>query len=191
MRLTRSVAPSGVPVTLEAAKLFCRVDSDEHDATITELVDAATNYLDGPDGILGRAILTQTWLLELTEWPTSLGLPIEPVTGVLVTYFDAGGVEQTLTAENYELINQPGAKTELCWVSGAVLPALDNVEFPVRLTITAGFGDADAVPSPIKVAIKMLAANWFETPESVVVGSSATKLPRGVDALLARWRVLV
>ena len=63
----RTVAPSETPVTLADAKAHLRVDHGDEDTLIGALVSAATEYLDGWDGILGRCLVTQTWTLERDE----------------------------------------------------------------------------------------------------------------------------
>lgn len=63
----RTVAPAETPVTLTEAKAHLRVDFDDDDTLIASLVNAATDYLDGWDGILARCLVTQTWTLERDE----------------------------------------------------------------------------------------------------------------------------
>lgn len=192
MRLTRTTEPQELPVDLAAAKLHCRVDGEKEDSLIQGLLSAATEYLDGPAGILGRAIVSQEWLLELESWPAGLTLPIEPVQSVSITYVDADGVEQTLDTETFDLI-QSGASqpTRLVVTEGAILPQLGTGIYPVKIAITAGFGDAAAVPKSIQTAIYMLVAHWHEHRQPVVVGEAVSDVPMAVSALLARWRVVV
>ena len=63
--------------------------------------------------------------------------------------------------------------------------------YPVKITITAGFGAADDVDEGLKVAIKMLVGHWYDNRETVVMGMSAIELPMAVSALLARYRVML
>lgn len=191
MRLTLETAPSTAPVDLASAKHHCRVSGDVHDAAIEAFIATATDYLDGPSGILGRAIMPQTWLLELSDWSDSLVLPIEPIRAVTVTYFDADGVEQTLDPTSYELSAWPSRATELRLRSGVVRPELSAAEYPVRISMAAGYEDADAVPWPLKTAILMLVAHWRLTAESVIVGTGAIETPHGFDMLIARYRRFV
>lgn len=192
MRLTRTTEPNELPVDLAAAKLHCRVDSDVEDDVINGLIAAATEYLDGPAGVLGRALVSQEWLLELAAWPNGLTLPIEPVQSVSITYIDTDGVEQSLDAATFELV-QPGASqpTHLVLTERAALPQLGSGLYPVKISITAGFGGAAAVPQGIQTAIYMLVAHWYEHRQPVVVGEAVSDVPMAVSALLARWRVVL
>jgi len=193
MRLTLTTAAAELPVSVADAKKHCRVEEDdtEDDLLIEGLIGAATGFLDGPSGILGRAIITQVWLLELPSFPTSICLPLEPVQSVEVSYLDGDGAEQDLAAETYELVPRPSRKTRMIQIDGSTLPALHSSSFPVRISMTAGFGAAADVPPDLLVAIKMLVAFWYEHREALVPSNGLVGLPLPVSALLARWRILL
>lgn len=63
----RIIAPAELPVMLSDAKAHLRVDFDDDDFLIGSMVNAATDYLDGWNGILGRCLVTQTWTIERDE----------------------------------------------------------------------------------------------------------------------------
>ncbi|HDZ80729.1 MAG TPA: hypothetical protein ENH56_05725 [Roseobacter sp.] len=191
MRLTRIIEPTELPVSLEEVKLHCRVDHNDEDTLLTSLIAAATDYLDGPSGILGRAIINQEWLIELDEWPIYLVLPIEPIQTVLVKYNNEAGIETTIAGSDIILINNPSARSILEWVDGFSFPKLNASRYPIGITLSAGFGAAAEIPESIKVAIQMIVGNWYENREATVVGMSVVDLPMAVNALLARWRVLL
>jgi len=191
MRLTRTVDPAELPVSLEEAKQYCRVNHDDENSLIESLLAAAVGYLDGPSGILGRAIIEQEWLLELDAWPNRLALPIEPVTNVAVSYINTSGTETTVPENQLVITDAPSARTVLEWVDGIQAPELKNARYPVKVTITAGFGAAADVDEGLKVAIKMLVGHWYDNRETVVMGMSVVELPMAVSALLARYRVML
>ncbi|GLO78495.1 head-tail connector protein [Sulfitobacter pontiacus] len=191
MRLTRTVDPAELPVSLEEAKQYCRVDHDDENSLIESLIAAAVGYLDGPSGILGRAIVEQEWLLELDAWPNRLALPIEPVTNVAVNYINTSGTETTVPENQLVITDAPSARTVLEWVDGFQAPELNNARYPVKIMITAGFGAAADVDEGLKVAIKMLVGHWYDNRETVVMGMSVIELPMAVSALLARYRVML
>mgnify|MGYP003625612199 CR=1 FL=1 len=163
MRLTRTVAPAELPVSLEEAKQYCRVEHDDENLLIESLIVAPVDYLDGPSGIRGRAIIEQQWLLELDAWPSRLALPIEPVSTVTVQYLDKLGAETDVPENQLVIIDAPSARTVLEWVDGFQAPELSDTRYPVKITITAGF----------------------------VLGMSVAELPMAVNALLARYRVML
>lgn len=190
MRLTLITPPSAEPVTLDEAKKQCRVDSDEDDLVISGMISAAVSYLDGPSGVYGRAIMPQVWQLDLPGWTDAITLPVEPVRSVSVTYTDPDGAAQTMPSSSYLLSTWPSFATEWRFVSGAARPALIDSEYPVSITINAGFADAAAVPPELKAAMLMMIGTLYENRESVVVGTIASVLPLGFDALIAGRRLV-
>jgi len=58
-----------------------------------------------------------------------------------------------------------------------------------EVDFTAGYGDeADDVPGPIRHALKLLVAHWFERREVVVLGLGAQEVPATVAGLLLPYR---
>lgn len=183
MRLTQISAPTESPVTLDDIKAFARVDSAHEDSVLQAHIEAAVNLLDGPTGILGRAIVTQTWLLELPAWPASLVIPVEPVQSVSVSYLDADGVERTVDAGAYYISAYPGQAPVLHWATSWSAPALaQDGTFPVRLEIVAGFGPASSVPAALAQAIMMMVTHWFDNRDL------SGQIPLTASAMLARYR---
>jgi uncharacterized phiE125 gp8 family phage protein len=59
----------------------------------------------------------------------------------------------------------------------------------IEIAFTAGFGaTAEDVPMPIRLAIKMLVAHWYEMREPVLAGEAGNALPLGVASLIAPYR---
>ena len=70
--------PADPVVSLDEAKLHLRVDGDDENMLIQGFIDAAVAYLDGADGVLGRALAPQEW--EVTFCGSKAGdLPLVPV----------------------------------------------------------------------------------------------------------------
>lgn len=184
MILTRTVAPASLPITLDEAKAQVRVTGSDEDTLLTARIAAATDHLDGPTGILGRAILQQTWTVDFSEWDDPLYLPIEPVQSVAVTYTSAAGTTLTLADTEYDVLRSAGEAPSLRPKFGGAWPELGSARLPVRVTVVAGEATA---PEDIKAAIKMLVAHWYEHREAVGAGAMQ-ELPLAVGALLARHR---
>ena len=55
------------------------------------------------------------------------------------------------------------------------------------IDFTAGYADAAAVPEPMKLAVKALAAHWYENREEAGVDRFHTS-PQSLNALMAPWR---
>lgn len=68
-------APTADVVTLADMKAYLRVDYDDEDALIAQLIAAAVAYLDGWGGILGRCIMPQTWAFDATAGDVESPMP--------------------------------------------------------------------------------------------------------------------
>ena len=110
--LTLITPPPVAPLTLAEAKLHLRLDTNEEDTLVTLLIDAATSYVDGPTGFLGRALVDQTWDLVLDTFPTNeIKIPLPPLIEVVaLNYFGTDGIEVTMnpTAYTVDNVNEPG-----------------------------------------------------------------------------------
>lgn len=148
----RTSAPADTPVSLIEVKARCSVESNDRDAELQLLLDDAVSYLDGWTGILGRAMVTQTWRQEFCGFTSCLRLPVGPVASVTsVAYYDADNAAQTLADTVYVLRTDAlGAyldlKTDQSWPSSY---ARDDA---VSVTYVAGTAAA-AVPAALKSAI--------------------------------------
>ena len=79
LRAELVIPPVDAVVSLTEAKAHLRVSHDDEDAEIAAMVDAATAYLDGLDGVLGRALGQQTWRAVFQAGSCTDRLPIGPV----------------------------------------------------------------------------------------------------------------
>ena len=180
-------APATLPVTLAEAKAQCRVDHSDEDALLNRLIGAATAYLDGRTGILGRCLITQTWELVLDGFPAdAIEIPLGPVQSVVsVTYVDTAGGTQTVAASDYYVDTSSlsaWVAPEITWPQTLQAPNVMRVQF------VAGYGAAPAnVPEPIRHAILLLVGHWYQHRETVSPGPTAS-VPMAFDALIAPFR---
>ncbi len=81
MSLIRITPPATEPISLEDARRRLHEDAlgappvSPHDPDISAMIKAAREYLDGSSGILGRALVEQTWELRLDQFPGCWGWP--------------------------------------------------------------------------------------------------------------------
>lgn len=191
MTLKLITEPSVEPLTLDQARLHCRVDPDytTEDATLTALIIAARRMAEHE---LGRALVTQTWEEIYDEFPPSEIELTKP--GVLsivsVKYLDTDGVQQTIDSANYTLDAEtlPGYVHP---VVGYSWPSTIDSANAVRVRFTCGYGPAATdVPGEIVAWIKMQLSALWENRKGWVEGVSVTPLPnRFIDSLLDRERV--
>lgn len=161
-----------------------RVEGNHDDALITGLVAAATDHLDGWSGVLGRALVTQTWQQDFAGFGC-MRLRLDPVASIAgIDYFDAENQQRELAAETYALrVDQRGAYVDLA-VNGIWPQTFMRVD-AVSVRYVAGSGVAD-VPAAIKVAIMLMVATWYNNPEGVS-DTAGVELPHAARALIAPY----
>lgn len=189
-RPVRISAPAATPLALSDIKAHLRVDHSDEDSYLTMLIDAATTLLDGPEGELGIALVTQTWRHDFPGWcDGELRLTMPGASSVSVAYTDTAGASQTLASTEYQVV-EDGRGAVIIPASGKTWPALADVATPVKVTATHGFGNAAAVPGAIKQAMCLIIGDWYETRQTAVYGVNIHKVPMfgEVDRLISRYR---
>lgn len=177
----RTVAPAELSVSLAEAKAHLRVDHGDQDYLIAAQIKAATAYLDGYSGILGRALVTQTWRQDFAGFAERLTLSVSPVIAIVsLSYFDTGNVQQTMDAGVNDLFaDARGAHVAL--QSGQFWPGTYPRADAVSVTFTAGYGSAADVPEPIRQAILLIVQRLFDGANT----SIDVAIDRTVHALIA------
>jgi uncharacterized phiE125 gp8 family phage protein len=163
-------------------------------ATADQVIAAVTSHLDGRDGILGRALMPQTWELQLDRFPSSeeILLPLSPVISIdSIKYTDADGVEQTFSASNYSLSLETNWRPRVILGYDQSWPGTRSVQEAVRVRFQAGYAsgnspeDTTGMPSTLKQALLLLIGHFFENREAVVTGLTVAELPMGIRMMLA------
>jgi len=217
MPLYPVTSPSQVVVPLDDMKKHLNVDHTDDDTYIAALTAAVTQHLDGRDGRLGRALVSQTWDYALDNFCCAgsyygssrtyfdgsfrglprIEIPLAPLLSVeSVKYYDTGGIQQTLDPTNYSVIGIGGASLG-CVVlnSGVSWPAISVRPESVVLRFSAGYLDTSnsppvgEVPAPIVAAIKLFTATLYESRENVVIGETVLELPWAAEALIRPYRI--
>lgn len=186
--IERVSAPVASLVSTADAKAHMRVDASDDDTLIGGLVLAAVSMIDG-DGLLGRALITQDWAQWVPQSPGWVRLHIGPFQSLVsVQYYDADGVLQTATLEDFEA--RKDGDTVICKPKAArAWPTTEARADAIKITYRAGFGDAPTdVPDELILAAKMLAAHLYENREATISDRLAS-VPFGFDDLIGRHRV--
>jgi uncharacterized phiE125 gp8 family phage protein len=182
-------APASEPVSLPDAKLFLRVEHDDDDDLIAALIAAARVQVEAQTR---RALITQTWRLVRDVWPAAGVLPILPVPLREVTaigVYDADGMIHTLDVDDFH-VDAISAPAMLAFQRGVPL-APGRLNSGIEIDIDVGYGDdAEAVPAPLRQAIRLLVAHWYENRRIIAGSGEVASLPASVSALIASFRVL-
>lgn len=172
---TLITTPIDTPVTLAEAKAHLRVDYADDDAMIGAIISAAVAHLDGFTGILGRALMPQTWSQEYAGFTGDLVLPFGPIISVSSVAYDGN------TFDDYRLLAD-GRGPFLRVNDGESWPSTSE---PVVVTFQAGYADAASVPSPIKSAILLHIGTLYEYRETLAEKVSPSM---AYEALLSPYR---
>lgn len=188
MTLVMTSGPLAEPVSVADAKAHMRVDSTAEDALIASLIVTSRLHI---EAALGLALLTQAWSYFVDAWPRSREsvLPLKPVqTVATVRVWAQDGTSQTLAAETYTLDGE-GMPPRLVLSRSAAPPAPGRSASGIEIAFSAGFGDAGIdVPAPIRQALLLLVAHWFENREPNRIGAADSEIPHMISTLLAPYR---
>ena len=164
MWLNQNTAPSGAPITIAEAKAHCKVDAPDDDVLITGMIAAVTQHLDGRRGYLGRCLLTQSWEYRIHGFPRCdpIEIPLPPLASVgSVKYIDDAGILQTLASDQY-VVDTATYHGQIRRAYNVIWPTTRCEDYAVQIAFTAGFGDAAAVPQPIKSAMLMIIEQLYD-----------------------------
>lgn len=144
--------PAEEPVTLAEAKAFMRITSTAEDALITSMIVVAREAI---ELYTGQYFVVRTVQgdfdsvfysgTERYPWIKIRRAPLNTVTSVQVSISD------TFTDESYQIKKHTHGFSRLLFDD--LSTSLDDIPYPLQVVFTAGYGDADAVPETIKMAI--------------------------------------
>lgn len=185
---TRITAPAVLPVSVEEAKSHGWIDHPDDDVLLGLLVGAAVDHLDGYPGILGRALIHQTWEQKFRGWQSQFTLPMPMCSDVSVQYLDLAGDTQTVALALLE-VTERHTGTVVRIKEGFVANTLESdTTYPVTIRFTAGYGSAPSdVPADIRLAILRLVKHLYDRREETTE-KTLSALPMGINALLSKYR---
>ena len=175
-------APAAEPLSLTDVKHHLRVDSSDDDAYLTQLIVAARTHV---EAVTQSALISRTLEWVGDDFPGCIELEQPPLISVTsVKYIDGAGVEQTVSTSIYtvDADSRPGRVFE---AYGQSWPSPRDIPNAVRVRYVAGFGATENdVPEPIRLAMKVLIASWYDCGEGALMGG----VPMAADALLSPYK---
>jgi uncharacterized phiE125 gp8 family phage protein len=152
--------PAVEPVTVPEMSAWLRVDDAAEDALVASLIKAARLAV---ETAARRVLIESRWRAVLDAWPAGrvVRLPLSPVIAVdTVEIRDAAGAAHPLAASAYR-IDVASDPARLLVDTSAPEPGI--TPGGIAIDFRAGFGAAAAaVPEPLRHAVRLLVARWFE-----------------------------
>lgn len=185
MSLTLITGPTREPVTLAEARAQCRIDSTAEDGFIAGDILAARQHVEIHTR---RAMLAQTWDQTEDELGTEIVLLKPPVQSITsVKYLDASGVEQTMNASQYRLVQRKTGEFVVVPTYGVTWPAVQAVESAVTVRFIAGY-TPETFPEPLRKAILLLVSYWYDNRSAVDDRGTAAEIPLAFNDLVFPFR---
>jgi len=195
MNLKLITAPTSEPITLEDTKLHLRVDIDDDDNLISNLITSARQYV---ESFTRRTIASTTYELALDDFPAGddeeIILPKPPLESVTsVKYTDSDGDETTWDSSKYIVIESiPAiiipAYTE-SWPSFTPYPR-EAVKVKYVAGYKSGGDDHLVIPEPIRQAMLLIITDHYENRGQLLQrGHIPKSIPIAVESLLYPYKV--
>lgn len=164
-------APSGAVISIAEAKANCRVTHDAEDASFAAWALAADGRF---EDITGRQALTAQWRRTLDRWPAcgEIQVPLPPLQSVeSITYLDTSGDWQTLDTNDYVVETFSGPRAGFGRISlayGKSWPSTLDQAGSIRIDFTAGYGDPEDVPGPVRQGLLLFIGSCYVNREDEV-----------------------
>ncbi len=182
MELSLVTAPAAEPLSLVEVKDHLSVEDTDHDPLLAGFLVSVREGLDGWDGTMGRALMTQTWDMQIGAFARKIEIPLPPLQSITsVKYFDTSDVEQTVASTVYR-VETAGGFIER--IDGQSWPSdVRTQDLPITIQFVAGYGDFNDVPQPIRTAMLLLIDRLFNKRDT------SEGYGKAADALLAPYNV--
>jgi uncharacterized phiE125 gp8 family phage protein len=212
MATVQTSAPAVEPITLEEAKAHLRLDTNDDDMLIQSLILTSRLHI---EVALGLALITQTWSCFFDRWPARAGALVEPAGGGFTlrersARFEPASETVTLPispvrsidavriyAGDGTFISLPTAGFTFDLASRhprvtrnaeTMMPEPGRRLNGVEIAVTCGFGPSPAdVPAPIRQALLLLVAHWYEHRDPGEIGTPEARIPASVASLLSNY----
>ncbi|MDB5640991.1 MAG: hypothetical protein JWN07_308 [Hyphomicrobiales bacterium] len=177
--------PAVEPLGLDETRLWLRLDSSDDDQLVLALIRAARSAV---EQATRRALVAQSWRLRVDRWPVErrLRLPLSPILSLdAVRVFDAAGAPTLADLAGFHI--EPARGATLVCDAPPLSPG--RIANGIEIDMTAGFGaSAQDVPEPLRMAMRLLVAHWYERRGDALHEDRIYTLPAGVAALVTPWR---
>lgn len=194
MQARTTTAPLRPAVNLAEAVRHLRVSDEDEYSDIEERIAAATTDIELE---CSRALITQTvtmtWDLdefqEEYEVHEAIYIPRAPLQSITsFKTFDTDGNETVLVEDTDFEISSDLDPARIIPIGGGWSPTRRHAA--VEIVAVCGYGDyQSSVPRPLRAAIMKFVDDLYQERGDFVTGTIVTSLPRGVEELIARYKL--
>jgi uncharacterized phiE125 gp8 family phage protein len=199
MGLSITSPNAGSVIDDATAQAHCKVDTAD-DLALVQLYRSAAE--DALQKYLRRSLLSQTYVLTLDDFPCKrdpygfdyrkgeIAIPVLPFGAISsIRYYDTAGVDTLLDPSLYVV----DSSVKPARVTPAPLEYWPYVqeERPsgCRVTFTAGYASASAVPAAIKSGLLLLIGSLYTNREETVTGTIVARLDELMGVLLSPYKL--
>ena len=168
-RLSIDTGPASEPVTLTQVKAQLRITGTSEDTRLGDLITAARELV---EAYTHRALITQTWEQYHDRWPNGKGFGLakgRAISLTSITYIDELDNSDTFDTTDVDLATWEDPYPRITLKEGIDWPTVTlRPHDGVIVKFVAGYGNAAAVPAPLKQAIIMAVTALYDgCPETV------------------------
>jgi uncharacterized phiE125 gp8 family phage protein len=178
MSMQLIVEPASEPLTLDEARLFLRIDTNDDDALLASLIAASRRLV---EQATRKCLMAQTWRFGFDQWPARgfVRLPLSPLlTLVSVTVMDGSGnrIQQGLNDYRINAL-EPVPVVQANATPPVSAAACGGIQIDAQL----GYGNTAAqVPQAMRLALLLILDRLYDTR-----GQGDSSLPAAAQVLLA------
>jgi len=177
------------PELLDLAMSHLRITSDAEGSLLSQYLAAARTLF---ERMTGRVLLTQTYELSLSDWPTSgyIQLGRNPIASIQsVEYVDRDDATQTVSAADYVLFQPEDASGLVSFRDSFTEPETSDRIDAITVSFTAGNTSMASVPFDQRQAILFLAAHLYELRTPINVGNIVNEIPMSLNAIVTMNKI--
>ena len=179
-------APIAEPVSLDEAKRWLKVETEDENEIILTLITSARLYI---EQVTQRLLIQQAWKVIFSDLDRqgSYLIPLSPVLHLIalnLRYSDDS--ETALNVSNLRLTKH-GEDASILIPQSYRTMLIKDARF--ELDISLGYGpNGHDVPAPIRTALFMLVAYWYENRGDYSNYVNLAQIPSPITSLLAPFK---